>query len=447
MKNKGRISVKTIIYFAVIIIIILIGRHIYCKYNFYDYAKGVREGGNKTSFTRDSEVRYSKDMYSYKIENKEYNDAMFYKTIEVEPNTAYKVTCMVKTENVENQEGKYTGGAQIAINNTLECSRPITGTNDWTQLTFMFNSNSRTTVELGFRLGGYEEYSKGTAWFSDFKIEEGSIDYDTNWNVACFIINNINTTLTEGDKAGRNVNLEVSYEDISTIKRNLARLEESIKQVSGNKMSITYDLIEIKEPLTTLSYDEENKYYVDPEDAKPLIDEYIQKEEYDYIYVVVRLGDLSQNETLVEDWIGLGSMEYDQIGFSNIRLPDDRNSQIYQYSSSNAFPEEVFLHELLHTLERNEMENGNDIAELHDYAEYGYTQHSSNGLKEWYRAYMQNIIIGGENKGLTDFAYKSKPIHESNFKYSVELNSLDEPDTAIEEINSIIERVVALFKK
>ena len=140
-------------------------------------------------------------------------------------------------------------------------------------------------------------------------------------------------------------------------------------------------------------------------------------------------------------------MEYDQIGFSNIRLPDDRNSQIYQYSSSNAFPEEVFLHELLHTLERNEMENGNDIAELHDYAEYGYTQHSSNGLKEWYRAYMQNVIIGGENKGLTNFAYKSKPIHESNFKYSTELNSLDEPDTAIEEINSIIERVVALFKK
>ena len=134
-------------------------------------------------------------------------------------------------------------------------------------------------------------------------------------------------------------------------------------------------------------------------------------------------------------------MEYDQIGFSNIRLPDDRDSQIYQYSSNNAFPEEVFLHELLHTLERNETENGNNIAALHDYAEYGYTNNSTYGLKEWYRAYMQNIIIGGENKGLTDFAYKSKPVHESNFKYSTELNLLKEPSNIIEEINSIVKRV------
>ena len=93
--------------------------------------------------------------------------------------------------------------------------------------------------------------------------------------------------------------------------------------------------------------------------------------------------------------IGLGSMEYDQIGFSNIRLPDDRNSRIYQYSSYNSFPEEVFVHEFLHTLERNEMENGNDIAELHSYTEYGYSQNATNGLLRWYEDYMQNTIDGG----------------------------------------------------
>lgn len=447
MKNKGRVSLKTIIYFVFLIIFILIFRHIYCKYNFYDYLKGVREEG-KTSFTRDSTVIYSKDMYSYKIENKEYNDAMFYKKIDVVPNTAYKVSCMVKTENVVNLEGKYTGGAQISINNTTECSKPITGTNDWTELTFMFNSNNRTSIELGFRLGGYEEYSKGTAWFSDFKIEEGSIDYDKNWNIACFIIDNITTTLTEGDKEGSSINFEISYQDISTIKRNLTRLEDSIEDISGDKMSITYDLIEIKDPLTTISYDEENKYYVGPNDVAPLIDKYIQKEEYDYIYVVIRLGDLSKDdEVLVNDWIGLGSMEYNQIGFSNIRLPDDRNSKIYQYSSNNTFPEEVFIHELLHTLERNEIENGNDIAKLHDYEKYGYIQDSKNGLKEWYRDYMQNTINGVENKGLTDFAYKSKPIQNSNFEYSFEINSLDEPNNIIEEINSIIRRIGRLFNK
>ena len=51
---------------------------------------------------------------------------------------------------------------------------------------------------------------------------------------------------------------------------------------------------------------------------------------------------------------GYGSMTYKQIGFSNIRLPNDRDSDIYKYSSTNTFPQEVFLHEFLHTLERNE---------------------------------------------------------------------------------------------
>ena len=138
-------------------------------------------------------------------------------------------------------------------------------------------------------------------------------------------------------------------------------------------------------------------------------------------------------------------MEYDQIGFSNIRLPDDQNSSIYTYSSYNTFPEEVFVHEFLHTLERNETENGNNVIRLHDYEDYGYEKSNIAGLKAWYSDYMQNKIKGGKNKGLTGFAYKSKPIHESNFKNSIELEVLDEPDNIIEEIESIINRIKQLF--
>ena len=138
-------------------------------------------------------------------------------------------------------------------------------------------------------------------------------------------------------------------------------------------------------------------------------------------------------------------MEYEQIGFSNIRLPENYNRNIYTYSSSHTFPEEVLVHEFLHTLERNEHEDGNKIANLHDYAQYGYENNAVNGLEEWYKDYMQNTIQNGENKGLTDFAYSSKPIHESNFKYPIELSYLDEPQNLIEEINSIVERIGRLF--
>ena len=44
-------------------------------------------------------------------------------------------------------------------------------------------------------------------------------------------------------------------------------------------------------------------------------------------------------------------MDLYNIGFSNIRLPNDKNNYIYKYSPIvNIFPEEVFIHEFLHAI-------------------------------------------------------------------------------------------------
>lgn len=442
MKTKNIVSI------IILIITLVIGGSVYSKYNYNDFTKSVREKG-KTSFSRDSNIKYS-DSKSYKVKNTEYNDAMFYKNVEVEPNTPYRVTCMVKTENVVNQEEKYFGGAQIAIKDTTECSKSVTGTTDWTTLTFMFNSKNRTNVDIGFRLGGYDELSKGTAWFSDLKIEEGSLDTDNTWNVACFIFESIDVNV-KVNNTNTHVKIGMSNNDIDNIENNMKRLSTTIKELSGNRMDMTYKIINIETPLTSISYDSETSYYIDPADAKKIIDKHLEKEEYDYIFVATRLGNLNQGESILShDWIGLGGMDYYGIGFSNIRLPDDENSYIYTYNSSiNTFPEEVFVHEFLHTLERNEKEYGNiNLASLHDFEKYGYSRNNLSGLKMWYEAYMKNTIrnTDGTSAGLTSNIYTSKPIHKSNFKYSYELNDLKEPQNLIEEVNSLINRIKKLFK-
>ena len=52
-------------------------------------------------------------------------------------------------------------------------------------------------------------------------------------------------------------------------------------------------------------------------------------------------------------------MDYYGIGYSNIRLPNSSKSYIYRYDTRiNIFPEEVFLHEFLHSLERTSEEYG-----------------------------------------------------------------------------------------
>lgn len=151
-------------------------------------------------------------------------------------------------------------------------------------------------------------------------------------------------------------------------------VEESCNKLSNGKMTAECDIYEIDTPLSKLSYDNEYGYYVSPEDIEDQIKETIASHDYDHIYVIVRLGDEEhKNDIEVNDWIGLGSMDYYGIGFSNIRLPNDSRSYIYKYNKRiNTFPEEVFLHEFLHSLERNAEEYGYERPELHDYQKYGY---------------------------------------------------------------------------
>lgn len=142
-------------------------------------------------------------------------------------------------------------------------------------------------------------------------------------------------------------------------------------------------------------------------------------------------------------------MDYLGVGFSNIRIPNDSNSYIYRYDSSvNIFPEEVFIHEFLHTLERNLMECGYEIAELHAYQDFGYKEEKRIGQYNWYQAYMRNEIKSeGKKVGLDSIVYTIKPAKKSNFEYYYELNNLKEPQNIIEEIQGMFRKITNVFKK
>ena len=71
MHNRGRI-IKNIFWLLIMLIAIIALVFVYKKYNYNDFTKNIRER-NKTSFTRDSEIKYS-EMDSYKIENKDFNE-------------------------------------------------------------------------------------------------------------------------------------------------------------------------------------------------------------------------------------------------------------------------------------------------------------------------------------------------------------------------------------
>ena len=429
--------------FSLIILIGLITAlvYIYNKYYFNDFIK-ANENKGETSYYRDSSQKYN-GQKSYCIENKDYNDALFFKEISVKKDTPYRITCMLKTENVESDKPE-TSGACISIMGTADQTIPIQGTTDWQKVTLLVDSKEQDTLDISFRLGGYDGYSKGKAWFSDIHVEEGIKDETSDWNVVCFLIDNIDVNIE-----GKHHTYSLTQEDKDLLKDNLKRFANTVESFSNNAMTVSYQTVEIKEPLTSLSYDQENYYYVAAKDVKPLIDDYVQRNEYDHIFIGIRMGD-TLSSIPVNEWIGLGSMRYNSIGFSNIRMPNDlRNSTMYKYNIKNdTFPEEVFVHEFLHSLERNLTEKGYTFPALHDNEKFGYENQNKTGLKDWYRDYMRcNIDSNVGKTGLDQIVYKTKPIQLSDFNYAHEIEFENVPHNIIDIVSQIISNFKQVMSK
>lgn len=191
--KKGFINIGTIISTAIIIIILIVLFKIYKQYYFNDFEKAVTTADSETKLMKDSDVKYS-DEDSYRITNEEYNDTVFYKEIEVENNTPYRISCMVKTENVVS-ENENEAGAMIWIMGTQEYSIPVTGNSEWQRIELIFDSKNRDKVQIAFRLGGNSNRCTGTAWFTDFKLEKATKHSDSEWNVGCFILKNVEVNI------------------------------------------------------------------------------------------------------------------------------------------------------------------------------------------------------------------------------------------------------------
>ena len=137
-------------------------------------------------------------------------------------------------------------------------------------------------------------------------------------------------------------------------------------------------------------------------------------------------------------------MDYYGTGFSNIRLPNSSKNYIYKYDYRiNTFPEEVLLHEFLHSLERMSEECGYEVPALHDYQKYGYKENPISGQKDWYDDYMNKNIKNGNGDliGLPSQIYTIKPAKQSNFNYSSKLGVFKEPQNLIEEIRGIFSNI------
>jgi len=138
------------------------------------------------------------------------------------------------------------------------------------------------------------------------------------------------------------------------------------------------------------------------------------------------------------------------IGFSNIRLLDSNLSYLYTYNPSvMVFPQEVFIHEFLHSLERDMNESGYTIPALHSNEQHGYTVQPKIGLENWYRDYMTKRIYDKSTNtyiGLYPEVYLMKPPHKSAFQFPIEVSFNQEPQNIFNNIGDMFGVLIGLFK-
>ena len=98
----------------------------------------------------------------------ENDDAALYQTIDVQPNSLYKLSCWIRTDSVEDGQG-----ANIALREIVAASYGVFGTSDWKKVELVGKTGpTQDFLVVSCRLGGYGMVSHGDAWFDDFTVEK-----------------------------------------------------------------------------------------------------------------------------------------------------------------------------------------------------------------------------------------------------------------------------------
>jgi alpha-L-arabinofuranosidase len=94
-------------------------------------------------------------------------DAAWTATVTVRPDTYYRLSGWIKTEDVRSATG-----ALLNIQNMQQVrTDAVTGNSDWTRVSTIFRSTSTTTLEINCLFGGWGQ-STGQAWYDGVTLEQ-----------------------------------------------------------------------------------------------------------------------------------------------------------------------------------------------------------------------------------------------------------------------------------
>ncbi len=111
---------------------------------------------------------------AFYIRNNDLNDARFYQTVSVSPNTLYQIRGFIRASSPEGvgEDGKVSRGANLSVEGVYVFSESVFDTGgEWQEVRLYgrtAENQERLTVYV--RLGGYSGEALGEAWFDDVSV-------------------------------------------------------------------------------------------------------------------------------------------------------------------------------------------------------------------------------------------------------------------------------------
>ncbi len=312
-------------------------------------------GNGSTKFFTDDTVHTPGSKYSIMLENTDYNDGCVEKIYDVEPYTTYKFSAIVKysghkvASGVNEETGACIGEAFYYDTKKKLYMIPsgrsdFTTSSEWTKLEYEFTTGNETTH--GLRLQNGE--CKGTAWFSEIKLEKAEMT--NSWNILAVFFKNADVNVVLN---GKRVHYKNSLTENNIYEMNkyaLDTLPANLKALSNNKLTVNSidryysDEVLTEKDLTTY----EKGYCVDEKNSTVLIktlEKYLSRKKYHQIIIFVPFSE-KDGISLTNGWWGLGGTTCKGVYFAQIT-----NSWEGSFESGDKFQGHVSVHEMCHCLE------------------------------------------------------------------------------------------------
>jgi hypothetical protein len=193
---------------------------------------------------------------SVKITLTTHNDARWMQTVNVQPNTNYLVSGWIKTDYDSGSIQRVDLDAFLfLLEYPVHHSQPLFSTNDWTYVSFAFNSGEQTQFTVAARLGGWGETTTGTAWFDDLQMTPiQATDPHPGWKILLLIYDTLDFTVTDSSGVTHRYYSEMTQEEKDQTEQIVTQfVAEDIPALSSGNMIPAVTIRHPERALTKLS--------------------------------------------------------------------------------------------------------------------------------------------------------------------------------------------------